>query len=78
MHIPLHRCLVTFEVLWLFLTVLWVGLQCVIVVFPDHTHFHSTYYLHTHPYSDENSAKEWDRGYPWGWWVIMQFLEQRI
>ena len=23
--------------LWLFLTVPWVGLQCVIVVFPDHT-----------------------------------------
>ena len=30
------RCLVTVNVLWLFLTVLWVGLQCVIVVFPDH------------------------------------------
>ena len=26
-------------VLWLFLTVPWVGLQCVIVVLPDHTHF---------------------------------------
>ena len=25
-------------VLWFFLTVPWVGLQCVIVVFPDHTH----------------------------------------
>ena len=25
-------------VLWLLLTVLWVGLQCVIVVFHDHTH----------------------------------------
>ena len=25
-------------VLWLFLTVPWVGQQCVIVVFPDHTH----------------------------------------
>ena len=24
--------------LWLFLTVLWVGLPCVIVVFPYHTH----------------------------------------
>ena len=23
--------------MWLFLTVPWVGLQCVIVVFPDHT-----------------------------------------
>ena len=26
--------------MWLFLTVPWVGLQCVIVVFPDHTHLH--------------------------------------
>ena len=26
-------------VLWLFLMVPWVGLQCVIKVFPDHTHF---------------------------------------
>ena len=26
-------------VLWLFLTVLWIDLQCVSVVFPDHTHF---------------------------------------
>ena len=33
-----YRCIVTINVLWLFLTVLWVGLQCVIVVFPDHTH----------------------------------------
>ena len=30
-------CLVTINVLWLFLTVPWVGLQCVIVIFPDHT-----------------------------------------
>ena len=28
------------SVLWLFLTVPWVGLQCVIVVFPDHNHLH--------------------------------------
>ena len=33
-----NGCLVTVYVLWLFLTVPWVGLQCVIVVFPDHTH----------------------------------------
>ena len=33
-----YRCIVTINVLWLFLTMLWVGLQCVIVVFPDHTH----------------------------------------
>ena len=25
-------------VLWLFLTVTWIGLQRVIVIFPDHTH----------------------------------------
>ena len=31
-------CLVTVSVLWLFLTVPWAGLQCAIVVFPDHTH----------------------------------------
>ena len=31
-------CLMTVIVLWLFLTVLWVGLQRVFVVFPDHTH----------------------------------------
>ena len=29
---------VTVGVLWLILTVPWVGLQCMIVVFPDHNH----------------------------------------
>ena len=35
-----NRCIVTVNVLWLFLTVPWVGLQCgiTIVVFPDHTY----------------------------------------
>ena len=33
-----YRCIVTINVLWLFLTVPWVGLQCLIVVLPDHTH----------------------------------------
>ena len=33
-----YICIFTINVLWLFLTVLWVGLQCVIVLFPDHTH----------------------------------------
>ena len=33
-----YRCIVTINVLWLFLMVPLVGLQCVIVVFPDHTH----------------------------------------
>ena len=31
-------CLVIVIVLWLFLPVPWVGLKCVIVAFPDHTH----------------------------------------
>ena len=32
-----YRCSVIINVLWLFLTVPWVRLQCVILVFPDHT-----------------------------------------
>ena len=31
------RCIVTLHVMWLFLTVLWVGVQLVIVVFPEIT-----------------------------------------
>ena len=31
-------CLVTVNILWLFFTVTWVGLQYVIVVFADHTY----------------------------------------
>ena len=34
-----YRCIVTINILWLSLTVLGVGLQCVIVVFADHAHF---------------------------------------
>ena len=33
-----YRCIVNINVHWLFLTVPWVGLQYVIVPFPDHTH----------------------------------------
>ena len=33
-----YICIGTINILWLFLTVPWVGLHCVIVVFPDHTH----------------------------------------
>ena len=33
-----YRCIVTINVMWLFLTVPWVGLQSVIVAFPYHTH----------------------------------------
>ena len=35
-----YRCIVTINVLCLFLAVPRVGLQGVIVVFPDHTHFY--------------------------------------
>ena len=31
-----YRCIVTLNVLWLFLTLPWIGLQY--VIFPDHTH----------------------------------------
>ena len=34
---------VTVSILCLFLTVPWVGMQCVIVVFPGHTHFFMLY-----------------------------------
>ena len=33
------RCIDFINVLWLFLTAPWVGLQCEIVVFLDHTNF---------------------------------------
>ena len=33
-----YRGIVTINGLWLFLAAPWVGLQCVIVVFPDHTY----------------------------------------
>ena len=32
-----YRCIVTINVLWVFLTMPWVGLQYVIVVVSDHT-----------------------------------------
>ena len=43
-----YRCLSTVNVLWLFFMVPWVGLQFVIVVFPDHTHlfFKTSRHLH--------------------------------
>ena len=41
-----YRCLVTINVLLLFLTVLWVGLQYAIIVFPDHTHLLFNYIIH--------------------------------
>ena len=33
-----YSCIVSINVMWLFLMVPCVDLQCVIVVFPDHTH----------------------------------------
>ena len=39
------RCLVSVYVLWLFFTVSWVGIQVVIVVFPDHTHLFMTKFI---------------------------------
>ena len=33
-----YRCLASVNTLWLFVTLPWVGLLCVIVVFSDHTH----------------------------------------
>ena len=33
-----YRCIVTINVLWLFVKVPWVGLQCAIKVFPNLTH----------------------------------------
>ena len=33
-----YRCIVTINVLWHCLALPWVGLQCEIVVFSDHTH----------------------------------------
>ena len=32
-----YICIVTVNVQWRFITVPWFGLQCVSVVFPDHT-----------------------------------------
>ena len=49
----------TVNVLWLFLTVAWVGLRCVIVVFSDHTHL-----LFVRQCSVNNiSSNQWDINY---------------
>ena len=41
-----YRCIVTINVLWLFLMLPLVGLQCVTVVIPDHTHLLFACYRH--------------------------------
>ena len=40
-----YRCIVTINILWHFLSIPWAGLQCVIVVFPDHTHLLFAYHV---------------------------------
>ena len=42
---PLY-CLSTISVLWLFLTVPWIGLKYVIVILPDHTRYHFNESVH--------------------------------
>ena len=67
-----YRCIVTINVLWLFLTMPWVGLQYVSVVFPDHTHLlyvvklffyffkdHSVKPIYTRDNIKNNEAKFW-------------------
>ena len=49
-----YRCIVTINVLWLIFTVPWVGLQYVIVVFPDYTHL--LFVQFRHPGSSVDSA----------------------
>ena len=50
-----YGCLAAVNVLWLFLTAPWVGLHCVVVVFPYHTHLffigHSVPFCASHPIS---------------------------
>ena len=52
-----YRCILTMNVLRLFLTVPWVGLQCVIVVFPNHTHLVFEYTYISREYSTVLPAK---------------------
>ena len=49
------NCLVIVSVVWLFLTVPRVGLQCVIVVFPDHTHLFFMFFYDI----DNLTVKNW-------------------
>ena len=40
-----YGCLVTVSVLWLFFTVPWIGLQFLIEVFADHSHYFSPTFI---------------------------------
>ena len=51
-----YRCIVTINVWWLFLNVTWVGLQCVTVVFLDHTHLFCETIHSIHTYRQEGYA----------------------
>ena len=53
-----YRCIVTINVLWLFLTVPCVGLQFVIVLYPDHTHL-LLFYLGGHYFEKVSSKKRY-------------------
>ena len=44
-----YGCLVTVNDMWFFLMMPWVGLQCVIVVFPEHTHLFTDILITTNP-----------------------------
>ena len=46
--------------MWLFLTVPWVGLQCVIVVFPDHTTY---FFLFFYDCTDLVLIEQFDTGF---------------
>ena len=63
-----YRCIVTINVLWLFLTVPRVGLQYVIVVFPDYNHLLFAYQLAIH---NEllSKTREADKSSLFGCWL---------
>ena len=58
-----YRCLVTVNVLWLFLAVPCVSLRCVIVVFPGHTHLlfeHAIRFIYLEPGKRKEEGKDWE------------------
>ena len=44
--------------MWLFLTVPWVGMQCVIVVSPGYTHLRFAMYKNIHGESQEEKSQD--------------------
>ena len=53
-----YICMVTVNIMWLFLMVPGIGLQCVIVVFPDHTHF-SIYLEPVNKWYTDQNGLQW-------------------